>query len=157
MIHRDGPTHARVPDQFRDLIVTMDDATSRVCSGFFWSKRARARAFRASWKLWMPRGCSPVLTVMEALTTGIARRKAGRSKTRQTRFGRAMAQLGIDMIPAYSPQARGRSERLFGTLRGALAAGAGLVARLAARPTGPTKSGRFMCYKNRTDLLATNS
>ena len=34
-----------------------------------------------------------------------------------TQFGRAMAQLGIEMIPAYSPQARGRSERIFATLQ----------------------------------------
>jgi len=36
-------------------------------------------------------------------------------KTQLTQFGRAMAQLGIQMIPAYSPEARGRSERAFGT------------------------------------------
>jgi hypothetical protein len=34
-----------------------------------------------------------------------------------TQFGRAMTQLGIEMIPAYSPEARGRSERAFGTLQ----------------------------------------
>ncbi len=32
-----------------------------------------------------------------------------------TQFGRAMARLGVEMIPAYSPEARGRSERMFGT------------------------------------------
>ena len=31
-----------------------------------------------------------------------------------------MGELGIEMIAAYSPQARGRSERLFGTLQGRL-------------------------------------
>jgi hypothetical protein len=36
-------------------------------------------------------------------------------KTRLTQVGRAMKELGIQMIPAYSPQARGRSERNFGT------------------------------------------
>jgi hypothetical protein len=39
------------------------------------------------------------------------------SKTRLTQVGRAMSQLGIEMIPAYSPEARGRSERMFGTLQ----------------------------------------
>lgn len=34
-----------------------------------------------------------------------------------TQFGRAMKYLGIEMIPAYSPQARGRSERMFGTMQ----------------------------------------
>lgn len=36
-------------------------------------------------------------------------------KSNLTQFGRAMRQLGIEMIPAYSPDARGRSERAFGT------------------------------------------
>ena len=36
-------------------------------------------------------------------------------KTRLTQFGRAMKQLGIEMIAAYSPEARGRSERAFAT------------------------------------------
>jgi hypothetical protein len=39
------------------------------------------------------------------------------SKTNLTQVGRAMHQLGIEMIPAYSPEARGRSERMFGTLQ----------------------------------------
>jgi hypothetical protein len=39
------------------------------------------------------------------------------SKTVLTQFGRALTQLGIEHIAAYSPQARGRSERVFGTLQ----------------------------------------
>ena len=39
------------------------------------------------------------------------------SKTVLTQFGRALKQLGIEHIAAYSPQARGRSERVFGTLQ----------------------------------------
>jgi hypothetical protein len=42
------------------------------------------------------------------------------SKTQLTQFGRAMKQLGIEMIAAYSPEARGRSERAFGTHQGRL-------------------------------------
>jgi hypothetical protein len=34
-----------------------------------------------------------------------------------TQVGRALAQLGIEHIPAYSPEARGRSERAFRTLQ----------------------------------------
>ena len=41
-------------------------------------------------------------------------------KVNLTQFGRAMRQLGIEMIPAYSPEARGRSERAFGTHQGRL-------------------------------------
>jgi hypothetical protein len=48
--------------------------------------------------------------------------KAGEpvDKHRLTQVGRAMKELGIHMIPAYSPQARGRSERSFGTWQGRL-------------------------------------
>jgi hypothetical protein len=41
-------------------------------------------------------------------------------KHNPTQFGRAMRQLGIGMIAAYSPEARGRSERMFGTHQGRL-------------------------------------
>ena len=41
-------------------------------------------------------------------------------KTNPTQFGRALKQLGIEMIAAYSPEARGRSERAFGTHQGRL-------------------------------------
>lgn len=46
--------------------------------------------------------------------------KAGErvDKHRLTQVGRAMKELGVQMIPAYSPQARGRSERNFGTWQG---------------------------------------
>jgi len=41
-------------------------------------------------------------------------------KHRLTQVGRAMKELGVQMIPAYSPQARGRDERNFGTWQGRL-------------------------------------
>jgi hypothetical protein len=43
-------------------------------------------------------------------------------KSRPTQVGRALSQLGIEHIAAYSPEARGRSERMFGTLQGRLVA-----------------------------------
>ena len=44
-------------------------------------------------------------------------------KDNPTQVGRALAQLGIELIPAYSPEAPGRSERMFGTLQGRLRRG----------------------------------
>src|SRR5437763_15328087 len=41
-------------------------------------------------------------------------------KHRLTQVGRAMKELGVEMIAAYSPQARGRSQRSFGTWQGRL-------------------------------------
>lgn len=48
--------------------------------------------------------------------------KAGEAvdKHRLTQVGRALKELGVQMIPAYSPLARGRSERNFGTWQGRL-------------------------------------
>src|SRR6202030_4745209 len=48
--------------------------------------------------------------------------KAGErvDKHRVTQVGRAMKELGVNMIPSYSPQARGRSERSFSTWQGRL-------------------------------------
>ncbi len=45
--------------------------------------------------------------------------KAGEKVARDqlTQVGRALAQLGIEHIAAYAPEARGRSERAFGTLQ----------------------------------------
>lgn len=118
MLHQDGSTHQWVPDQWWDLIVTMDDATSEVYSGFFVEQEGTFSSFRGIKQtllqhgifssLYCDRGSHYFLTL-----------KAGQGvdRTRPTQFGRAMGQLGIQMIAAYSPQARGRSERLFRTLQ----------------------------------------
>ena len=47
----------------------------------------------------------------------VASRGFQRGHDTPTQVGRALAQLGIELIPAYSPEARGRSERMFGTLQ----------------------------------------
>ena len=66
--------------------------------------------------------CFARCTQTEGVTTGTRQRLAGSlpaagrvDKANRTPFGRAMAQLGIEMIPAYSPEARRRSERAFRT------------------------------------------
>ena len=62
-----------------------------------------------------------VCTRTGAVITGTRPRPGGKvDKVNLTQFGRAMKQLGIEMIPAYSPEARGRSERAFGTHQGRL-------------------------------------
>ena len=48
-------------------------------------------------------------------------------RTNPTQVARALAQLGIELIPAYSPEARGRSERMFATLQGRLPQELGLA------------------------------
>lgn len=116
MIHQDGSTHEWVPDALWDLIVTMDDATSEHYSMFFVEEEGTASSFH---------GVKEVIECMGLFSSFYSDRGShywytpesdGKVDKRQlTQFGRAMKQLGIEMIPAYSPQARGRSERVFGT------------------------------------------
>lgn len=117
MIHQDGSRHRWVPTEWWDLIVTMDDATSEVYSGFFVDEEGTQSSFR---------GVSETIHKCGLFSSFYSDRgshywvttEAGKvDHTRPTQFGRAMAQLGIQMIAAYSPEARGRSERFFRTLQ----------------------------------------
>jgi transposase len=116
MLHQDGSRHEWVPGQQWDLIVTMDDATGWHTSMFFCEEEGTASSFHGIGQtiaayglfcsLYTDRGSHYFYTP-----------KAGEEvdKTKPTQVGRALKQLGIDHIPAYSPEARGRSERAFST------------------------------------------
>lgn len=121
MLHQDGSTHRWVADRYWDLIVTMDDADNEIYSAFFVEEEGTQSSFRGVKDVILEHGlfCS-LYTVRGShyWTTEEAGEKV--NKQRLTEFGRAMQQLGIEMIPAYSPEARGRSERMFGTLQGRL-------------------------------------
>ena len=120
MLHQDASTHAWLPGHLgkQDLVVTMDDATSAIYSMFLVDEEGTASSFRGirevvakhglfcsfytdrgSHYFFTPEGGGPV------------------SRTVLTQAGRALKQLGIEHIAAYSPQARGRSERVFSTLQ----------------------------------------
>jgi hypothetical protein len=122
LLHIDGSKHQWFGDErWYDLIVILDDATSDI----YYAQLVEEESTR---------------TVMLGLLTVIQQRglfcalysdrgshffvtpKAGQKvdKLRLTQVGRAMKELGVQMIPAYSPQARGRSERSFGTWQGRL-------------------------------------
>src|SRR3982751_6606519 len=122
MLPIDGSQHRWFSDdRYYDLLVILDDATSEI----YYAQRVEEESTR---------------TVMAALREVIETKglfcalysdrgshcfltpKAGEpvDKQRLTQVGRAMKELGIQMIPAYSPQARGRSERSFGTWQGRL-------------------------------------
>lgn len=117
LLHIDGSKHRWFQDdRYYDLLVILDDATSRI----YYAQLVEEESTR---------------TVMTALREVIEREglfctlysdrashffvtpKAGEpvDKSRLTQVGRALKELGVQMIPAYSPQARGRSERSFGT------------------------------------------
>ena len=122
LLHIDGSQHRWLnDDRWYDLIVVLDDATSEI----YYAQLVREESTR---------------TVMAALRAVIEQKgvfcalysdrashffvtpKAGEpvDKHRLTQVGRALKELSVQMIPAYSPQARGRSERSFGTWQGRL-------------------------------------
>ena len=123
MLHQDGSTHLWVSALGHniDLIVTMDDATSLITSAFFVLQEGTQSSMQGIKEtiekyglfcsFYTDRGAHYFYTP-----------EAGEKimKGHATQFGRALKQLGIKHIAAYSPEARGRSERMFSTLQGRL-------------------------------------
>lgn len=117
MLHQDGSTHEWAPGVTWDLIVTMDDATNEHYSMFFCEEEGVWSSFRGMRETIEARGLCCSLYTDRASHYWLTPEAGGKvDKDRLTQFGRAMMrELGIDMIPAYSPEARGRSERAFKT------------------------------------------
>ena len=121
MLHQDGSKHQWVPGAWWDLVVTMDDATGEVYAGTFVTGEGTWSSFRGVWEAVAAKGLFDSLYTDRGSHYWHTPEAGGKvDKDNPTQFGRAMAELGIEMIAAYSPQARGRSERLFGTLQGRL-------------------------------------
>jgi transposase len=116
MIHQDGSTHEWVPDQKWDLIVTMDDATNEHYSMFFVDEEGTHSSMQGVKDVIQQRGLFCSFYSDRGSHYWHTPQAGGKvDKKNLTQFGRAMQQLGIGMIAAYSPQARGRSERAFHT------------------------------------------
>jgi transposase len=116
MIHQDGSTHEWVPDQKWDLISTMDDATNEHYSMFFCAEEGTASSFQGVRDVIEKRGLFCSFYSDRGSHYWHTPEAGGKvDKSNPTQFGRAMAHLGITMIAAYSPEARGRSERAFST------------------------------------------
>ena len=121
LLHQDGSTHQWVPGKMWDLIVTMDDATSETYSMFFVEQEGTMSTFRALLDVISSRGLFCSLYVDRGSHYWKTPEAGGKvDRENLTQVGRALAQLNIEMIPAYSPEARGRSERMFGTLQSRL-------------------------------------
>jgi transposase len=119
LLHQDGSRHAWLEGQpALDLIVTMDDATSEVLSLFLVAEEGTVSTLRALREVVGEHGLFCALYTDRG-SHYFETPKAGEkvSKTQLTQVGRALKQLGIEHIAAYSPEARGRSERLFRTLQ----------------------------------------
>ena len=119
MVHQDGSRHEWLPGQpALDLIVTMDDATSEIYSAFFVDEEGTMSSFRALFEVIGERGLFCSLYADRASHYWHTPEAGGKvDKDNPTQVGRALQRLGIELIPAYSPEARGRSERMFGTLQ----------------------------------------
>jgi Winged helix-turn helix len=121
MIHQDGSTHEWVVGQKWDLIVTMDDATNEHYSMFFVDEEGTASSFRGVHDVIASRGLFSSFYSDRGSHYWHTPEAGGKvDKNNLTQFGHAMKRLGIEMIAAYSPEARGRSERAFGTHQGRL-------------------------------------
>lgn len=123
MLHQDGSRAewlAGSPPL--DLIVTMDDATSTIYSAFLVGEEGTASTLRACLEVFAMKGL-PSSLYTDRGSHYFFTPKAGEAidKERLTQVGRALDRLGIEHIAAYSPEARGRSERMFGTLQDRLA------------------------------------
>jgi transposase len=123
MLHQDGSRAewlAGSPPL--DLIVTMDDATSTIYSAFLVGEEGTASTLRACLEVFAMKGL-PSSLYTDRGSHYFLTPKAGEAvdKERLTQVGRALDRLGIEHIAAYSPEARGRSERMFGTLQDRLA------------------------------------
>ena len=127
MLHIDGSKHQWFKtegvgdERWYDLIVILDDATSEI----YYAQLVEEESTRT-----VMAGLRQVIEAKGVFCALYSDRgshffvtpKAGEKvdKHRLTQVGRAMKELGVQMIPAYSPQARGRSERSFGTWQGRL-------------------------------------
>jgi transposase len=118
MLHQDGSSHEWVAGRRWDLIVTMDDATSEVYSGFFIAEEGTMSTFRGLGEVIAGHGLFCSLYADRASHYWHTPEASGKvDKDNPTQVGRALTRLGIELIAAYSPEARGRSERMFGTLQ----------------------------------------
>jgi transposase len=122
MLHIDGSKHRWFQDdRYYDLIVILDDATSEIYYAQLVAEESTRTVMRAVREVVERKGLFCAL-YSDRGSHFFYTPKAGEAvdKNRLTQFGRALKELGVQMIPAYSPQARGRSERSFGTWQGRL-------------------------------------
>jgi transposase len=119
MLHQDGSMHVWLADQpALDLIVTLDDATSAIYSAFLIEEEGTASTFRALTEVFGSHGLPMSLYTDRGAHYFYTPTAGGEvDRSRPTQVGRALERLGVEHIAAYSPQARGRSERVFHTLQ----------------------------------------
>ncbi len=122
MLHIDGSDHQWFQDERRhDLIVILDDATSEIYYAQLADEETTATVMVGLRAVIERKGLFCSLYSDRGAHFWLTPKSGGKvDYGRPTQVGRAMKELGVHMIPAYSPQARGRSERNFSTWQGRL-------------------------------------
>ncbi len=116
MIHQDGSTHEWVAGQRWDLIVTMDDATNEHYAMHFVEQEGTTSSLQGVREVIEARGLFSSFYSDRGSHYWHTPEAGGKvDRKNPTQFGCALRHLGIEMIAAYSPEARGRSERMFRT------------------------------------------
>ena len=122
LLHIDGSQHRWFQDErWYDLIVILDDATSEIYYAQLVEEEATATVMAGLREVIERKGVFCALYSDRGSHFWLTPKAGGKvDYHRLTQVGRALRELGVQMIPAYSPQARGRSERSFGTWQGRL-------------------------------------
>jgi len=156
LLHQDGSRHAWLDGQAAlDLIVTMDDATSEVLSMFLVAEEGTASTFQGLREVVSEHGLFCALYTDRGSHYFVTPQAGGKvSKTQPTQVGRALQQLGIEHIAAYSPEARGRSERLFRTLQDRLPKELRLAGIASVAAANAWLKDEYMAEHNRQFAIA---
>lgn len=122
LLHLDGSRHrwlAVVPDQWFTLIAVVDDATKRLLYAELWPTGESVLAVMTALRAVLQHYGLPMALYTDRAHWAVHTPTAGGPPDRRhpTQVGRALARLGIEHILGYSPQARGRSERVNRTLQ----------------------------------------
>jgi transposase len=122
MLHIDGSKHRWFGDGRQyELIVVLDDANSEIYYAQLMESESTRTVMMALREVVEKKGVFCSLYSDRAGHFFVTPKRGETvDKTRPTQVGRALQELGIRMIPAYSPQARGRMERSYGTWQGRL-------------------------------------
>jgi transposase len=122
LLHIDGSRHQWFQDErWHDLIVILDDATSEIYYAQLVEEESTATVMAGLREVIERKGLFCALYSDRGSHFWLTPKVGGKvDPHRLTQVGRALRELGVQMIPAYSPQARGRSERSFGTWQGRL-------------------------------------
>jgi len=120
LLFQDGSTHRWIAALGRDLdlVVTLDDATGEIYSAILVEQEGTLSSFLGLAETIAEHGLFSAFYTDRGSHYFITPKGGGKvDKTQLTQVGRSLSQLGITHIASYSPQGRGRMERVFGTLQ----------------------------------------